>query len=163
MTEYFFGGVNCSFKNSTQKVLTLCKVITQLHFIPYAHFHSYACVFLSYSIHCIGHLTFLHICLTMQFICSIYLNVFMNKIHYFPSMQFTISYIFFLLKSSAFGFFVHSFHGSSCSIKEKIVLLNAQSSGTYGLWRPVNGGRLEALRSKTFRDEFSISPGSFTP
>ncbi len=74
-----------------------------------------------------------------------------------------IQFIFFIAKSSAFGLFVHSSHGSSCSIKEKMFLLNAPSSGTYGVWRPVNGVRLEALRNKTFRDEFSISPGSFTP
>lgn len=82
----------------------------------------------------------------------------------FPSMRFTFSSFsyFFSAKSSAFCFFVHISHGSSCSIKEKIVLLNAPSSGTYGMWCPVNGGRLEALRSKTFIDEFSICLWSFT-
>ncbi len=89
---------------------------------------------------------------------------FSKSIIFLPCSSHSVHFcIFFLAKSSAFGLFVHSSHGSSCSIKENIFLLNAPSSGTYGVWRPVNGVRLEALRNKTFRDEFSISPGSFTP
>lgn len=86
-----------------------------------------------------------------------------NPLFSFHAVHIVNFCLFFTAKSSAFGFFVHSSHGSSCSIKKKIVLLNAPSSGTYGVCRPVNGGRLETLRSKTFRDEFSISLGSFTP
>lgn len=107
-----------------------------------------------------------HFCNFVLHICSIYVSKCLYEQN--PLFSFHAVHILFIsffppAKSSAFCFFVHSSHGSSCSIKEKIVLLNASSSGTYGVWRPVNGGRLEALPSKTFRDEFSISLESFTP
>ncbi len=156
MTELFFFEVNYSYKNSTHKYSLYIK----WYFLPYAHLYSYACVF-----HCKGHLTFFIFVLPCSLSAAfIKISLWTKSIIFLPCSSHSVHFcIFFIAKSSAFGLFVHSSHGSSCSIKENILLLNAPSSGTYGVWRPVNGGRLEALRNKTFRDEFSISPGSFTP
>lgn len=119
---------------------------------PHFCFSLYRSLNIFTSLSCIAHLQHLSKCLDER-----------NPL--FPSMRFAFSWFlyFFHCKEQCILFLCPYFPWFIMySIKEKIVLRNAPSSGTYGVWCPVNGGRLEALRGKTFIDELSISLWSFT-